>query len=170
MDSDLQWMNRNKSRAAGTGSLSPLTVHPLQSLILLLLHHPSPGQEFHGELPRLRELWADPSSRGSRRGCDPASHRPPGLPGPALLTRHRCPAPALPLSLFAASPQEHPEQAVSTCKWPHVTGIDWNFADLGLIPSSSIESLHFCAGFYIYGWFLPLSLSLPFMSLAIDQE
>ena len=62
------------------------------------------------------------------------------------------------------------EQGVSAFKWPHVTGIHWNFAGLGVIPSSSLDSLDFCAGFYVYSWFLPPTLSLPFMILAIDQE
>lgn len=38
MDSDLQWMNGNKSRSSVMESLSSLAVHPLQSLI----RHPAP--------------------------------------------------------------------------------------------------------------------------------
>lgn len=50
------------------GKLSPLSVHPLHSLILLLLLLlTTPAQAgLHGE------LWGAPSPRGSRRGCDPA--------------------------------------------------------------------------------------------------
>jgi len=148
MDSDLQWMNGNKSRSSIMESLSSLAVHPLQSLI----RHPacinysqrSPlsltkGSNSAQELTRLRDFWSGSSRPRSRRVRAPAT--PQLLKSSCELhcLEKRCwLAQILPLShfasSFAASEEEYLERGVSRCKWPHARSNWLEFCRPGFNP------------------------------------
>lgn len=148
MDSDLQWMNGNKSRSSVMESLSSLAVHPLQSLI----HHPAcinysqwtplsltKCSNSTQELLRLRDFLNGSSVPCSRRVRDPAI--PQLLKGSRelhCLEKHCWLAQILPLShfasSFAASEEEYPEQGVSRCKWPHAHSNWLEFCRPGFNP------------------------------------
>lgn len=148
MDSDLQWMNGNKSRSSVMESLSSLVVQPLPSLP----RHPAHINYSQGtplsltmcrnsaqELMGLRDFSNGSGVPCSRRVRDPAILQLlKGSRELHCLEKHCWLAQILPLShfasSFAASEEEYPERGVSRCKWPHARSNWLEFCRPGFNP------------------------------------
>lgn len=144
MDSDLQQLNRNKSRSLVMESLSSLLFILSSHSVTTLLAQTTPVSPTQANpaqyfCPRTHEadgFLAGPQQQEGTWSCHPlvtqglawiASPKKAVLTSPNSATLTLC-------SSFAASEEEYPEQGVSRYKWPHAHSNWLEFCRPGFNP------------------------------------